>query len=236
LVAAENDIVPSKVIAIAGNNRSDPDHPAGGALVSFSVKSWRDLEGENIAVNALTSISTAAMKGRLAHEGVKHYRVVVIPFANMGLAVAGGNVAAATMYEPFLTQSLDRGDGKLLDWIIGAPPFARMETTVTVFRAALRQSDPGVAKAFLRAQLQAVKWINNNPTDSRSVLAKYLNLGKSAGEKMRLLDWPMYQRHDPALLQEMHKALQQIGAFKASVPIKPLFDETLLSEILAEKR
>jgi NitT/TauT family transport system substrate-binding protein len=151
LSAAERGLIPGKVVAVAANDFADPDRPGVGLLVAPSVNTWKDLEGKYIAVNAVNSIQTAAIKGRLSLEGVKQFSLVEIPFSNMGLAVAGGNVAAATMYEPFLSQSLLRGDGKMLGWIIGGPPFERMESTLIVFSADLYRGNPQAVKAFLRA-------------------------------------------------------------------------------------
>lgn len=235
LAAADRAIGPHKVIGIAANNTSDPKHPAGGVLVSISVKGWEELEGEYIAVNALTSIMAAALKGRLMREGVKRYRPVEIAFPNMGLSVVGGNVAGAAMYDPFLTQSLLRGDGKLLDWIIGGPPLERMVTTVTICRSALREGNPAAVRAFLRAHLKSVKWINQNPAASRAILAKHLNLSKEVGQKMRLLRWPEDQRYDSVLLEATQKTLLGIGALKTWIPVDGLFDQALLNEVLREE-
>jgi ABC-type nitrate/sulfonate/bicarbonate transport system substrate-binding protein len=109
LSAAERGLIPSKVIPVSANDFADPDHPAVGILVAPSVTTWQVLKGQQIAVNALNSINAAAVVGRLQQEGVSDYKLVEIPFPNMGLAVAGGNVAAAAMAEPYLTQSVLRG-------------------------------------------------------------------------------------------------------------------------------
>jgi NitT/TauT family transport system substrate-binding protein len=236
LSAAERGIIPGKVVVVAANNFADPDHPGGGLLVAPFVNTWKDLQGQFIAVNAVNSIQDAAIKGRLRQEGVRDYSIVEIPFANMGLAVAGGNVAAATMYEPFLSQSLLRGDGKLLGWIIGGPPFERMESTVIVFSADLYRGNPQAVKAFLRAYLRALKWMHENPEATRAILAKRLDLSKEVGLKVKLAHWPPDARNNPALLDSMQPTLVQLGMLKAPIPAGRLYDETLLNEVLAEKR
>ena len=236
LSAAERGLIPGTVVVAASNNFADPDHPGAGLLVAPFVNTWKDLEGQSIAVNATNSILTAAIKGRLKQEGVSDYSVVEIPFANMGLAVAGGNVAAATMYEPFLTQSLLRGDGRLLGWIIGGPPFERMESTLIVFRADLSRGNTQAVKAFLRASLQALKWMKENPEATRIILTKRLDLSKEVALKLNLMQWPTDARNNPALLDSMQPMLVQLGMLKAPIPAGRLYDETLLNEVLAEKR
>jgi len=234
--AAERGLIPDKVVAVAANSFADRDHPSNGVLVASSVNTWQDLKGKLIAVVAINSINGASIKGRLYLEGISDYKLVEIPFANQGLAVAGGNVAAASMAEPFLTQSLLRGDGKLLDWVIGGPPFERLETTMIVFRADLYRSNPEAVKAFLRAHLQAVKWIDQNPEKARLILAERLSLSPEVASKMYMVRFPLDGRNDPALLESMQTVLINISMLKAPIPVNQLYDETLLNEVLAEKR
>lgn len=236
LSAAERGLIPSKVIPVAANDFADPDHPSVGVLVASSVNTWQDLKGQQIAVNALNSINAAAIAGRLQQEGVSDYKLVEILFPNMGLAVAGGNAAAAAMAEPYLTQSLLRKDGKLLGWVTGGPPFERIEATVVIFSTDLHRNNPAAVKTFLRAQMQAVKWIDQNPEKARSILTKRLALSPEVAQKMKLPRFSSDGRNDPALLESMQSVLVETGLLKAPIPVNQLYDETLLNEVLAEKR
>ncbi|HEX9444893.1 MAG TPA: ABC transporter substrate-binding protein [Candidatus Binatia bacterium] len=236
LSAAAAGLVPDKVMAAAGNSFADRDHPASPVLVANHVKGWQDLQGKVIAVNAANSIQGVAVKARLKIENIRDYKLVEMSFANMGLAVAGGNVAAAAMYEPFFSQSLLRGDGKVLDWIIGGPPFERMMTTMITFSAELYRHKPKTVKAFLRAHLQAVEWINRNPDRARAVLAKWMELSAEVGRKIQLLRWPPDGQNDAASLEQIQSVMIELGMLKAKIPVAQIYDETLLKEVLAEKR
>lgn len=118
LSAAERGLIPGTVVPVAANGFADPDHPFIGVLAGRSIQRWKDLEGQQIAVNEAFSLNTAALEGRLRLEGVRNYSFVNIPTANKGLAVAEGNVPAAVMVEPFLSQSLLRGDETLLHQVL----------------------------------------------------------------------------------------------------------------------
>ncbi len=236
LQAAERGLNPSKVIPIAGNNFCDPEHPSVGVLVAPTITKWQDLQGKQIATPGLKTITSAAIIGRLEQEGVSDYKLVEISFANMGLAVAGGNVAAAAMSEPYLTQSLLRKDGRLLGWVMGGPPLDRAESTMITVSADIYRNNPEAVKAFLRAHLQAVKWITQNPDSARSILAKRLNLSAEVGRNIHLSWWPLDAHNDPALLESMQPLLVKIGLLKAPIPASQVYDETLLNEVLAEKR
>ncbi|MCL4505196.1 MAG: ABC transporter substrate-binding protein [Chloroflexi bacterium] len=236
LSAAARGLIPGKIVPVAANDFADPDHPSVGVLVGRSINNWKDLDGQSIGVASLTSLHGTAMKGRLKQEGVRDYTLVEIPIPNLGLAIAGGNVAAASMQEPYLTQSLLRGDGRLLGWIIGGPPFERMEFTMIVFSAAFYRNNPTAVKAFLRAHLQAVQWINQHPKEARSILSKRLALSEEVSQKITLPNWPLDARNDPTLLDNMQPLLVEIGTIKAPIPARQLYDETLLDQVLAEKR
>jgi NitT/TauT family transport system substrate-binding protein len=236
LAAAERGLIPGKLVPVAANSFADPEHPAIGVLVAHSIRGWKDLEGKKIASNAPNSLSTAAAEIRLEHEGVRSYTFVQMPFSGLGPALAGGNVAAASMVEPYLTESLLRGDGKLLGWIVGGAPFEQSPFAAIVFSAEFRRRNPEGVKAFLRAHLAAARWINDHPDEARLVLAKRLNLSAEVAKKVKLVRWPIDARSDPALLGETQQVLLRAGRIKRPVDTRALYDETLLTEVLKEKR
>jgi len=236
LSAAERGMIPDTIIPVAANDFADPEHPGMAVLAAKSVTGWRDLEAQQIAVNARNSITAAALIGRLKLEGIHNYTIVEIDFPNMGLAVVGGNVAAAGLMEPYLTQSLLRGDGKLLGWIIGGPPFKQFEYTMVVFSTGFYRNQPQAVKAFLRAYLQALRWTNQNQDEARLILARTLNLSPEVTQKIKLLRLSSDGHNESALLESMQPLLIDIGMLKERIPANKLYDETLLNEVLAEKR
>ncbi len=157
LEAAERGRVPDKVVAIAANTFADPDHLGAGVLVAHTVNTWKDLDGKKVGINARNSFTHVPVDIRLRQEGVRSYSFVEIAFPNLGLAVAGGNITAASMIEPYLTQSLLRGDGKLLGWVIGGPPFERVQYESIVFASDFIRRNPEGVKAFLRAHLAVAR-------------------------------------------------------------------------------
>ena len=235
LAAVERGLVPGSIVAVGANTFADPEHPAIAILVTPSVNRWKDLERQYVAVNATNSHSAIAMRYRLHQEDAHDATFVEMPFANMGLAVAGGNVAAAVISEPWLTQALLRGDGKLFGWVIGGAPFERSEHSMILFRADVCRNNPQTVKAFLRAHVQAITWINQHPGQARSILAKWLGLSREVAQKVQLPRWAVDARHDPALLESVQSLLVEIGLLKAPIPVRQLYDETLLQEVLAEK-
>ncbi len=236
LRAFEHGLIPSKVIPVAASSFADPENPNVGLLVAPSVDEWLDLKGQFIAIPALVAPSTTAIIGRLHLEGVYDYELVEISYANMGLSVAGGNVSAAALTEPFMTQSLLRDDGRLLDWIIGGSPLKYLENGTIVFSADVCQSNPEAVKAFLRAYLDAVNWIDQNPDDARSILGQRLNLSVEVTQKVKLPLWSLDGHNDPYLLEYMQPVMIGAGMIETQIPASQLYDETLLNEVLSEKK
>jgi ABC-type nitrate/sulfonate/bicarbonate transport system substrate-binding protein len=235
LQAAEKGIVPDKITMVSANSFADPEHPIVGVVVANSISDWKDLEGQYIGIVSKTTSFEAAFRARLQQEGVTDYTLVEISVSNTGLAIAGGNIAAGVMAEPYLTQSLLRKDGKLLGWIMGGPPFEKMEYTANIFSTNLVRNNPGAVKAYLRAHIEACRWIEKNPDAARSVLGRKLSLTPEVVKNVKMMRWPLDARNDPALLENMQPVLINAGLLKAPIPASQLYDETLLNEVLTEK-
>jgi len=235
LIAAEAGIVPQRVVAVATNAFADSDRPGIGVVVTPMVFGWRDLNGSLIATYAPSSLGGAAITVQLRREGIQGYRFVQIALPNLGLALASGLVTAAAMPEPFLTQSLQRGDGKLLGWVIGGPPLERMVYAALAVRAQLYREQREAVYGLLRAHLDAVQWINANPERARSIVARRLGITDELGRQISLLRWPLDGRYDPQLFTTMQDILVEARLLRAPIPAPQIFDTTALEAVLKDR-
>jgi ABC-type nitrate/sulfonate/bicarbonate transport system substrate-binding protein len=235
LSAAERGLVPMRALAVATNALADPEHPGIGVVVSPAVNRWDDLRAQYIGVYLGNSLGGAALVARLNREGARDYRMLEVALPNLGLALAGGTVAAVAMPEPFVTQSILRGDGKLLDWVIGGAPLPRMVYTAVVARSGFLREQRPVVKALLRAHLDAVRWINGNPGASRSIMARRLGISDELGHRIHLLNWPADARNDAALFLAMQGVLIEGGVLKAAIPADRVYDPAVLDDVLRER-
>lgn len=227
--------VPSDLLAVGAASTADRQHPTQAVVVGRGVQTWRDLDGKAIGVNQIGSLGEVATRIRLQREGVEGFRFVEIEFANQGLTVAGGDIAAAVMSEPFLTQSLLRGDGTHLDWVIGGSPFPEFPYTFIVVRAALARDHPEVVRGLLRAHLQALDWIKAHEDDSRALLARKLGLDANVAREMRLSGFVPDARFDPDLIASVQATLAAEDPRATPVPANDLYDERLLLEVLHDQ-
>jgi len=232
LNASRTGVVPDQITVVASVATADADHRAFAVLASSEIHSWADLEGQAIAINQPRAIAEAAIRTRLRSEGVTGTRLISIPLPNQGLAVAGGNVAAAVLVEPFITQSLQRGDGHVLDWVVGGgAPFPEFEESVVTFSNEYIDAHPDGVRAFLRAQLQAVRWIADHESEARSLLAERLGLSAEVGAQMNLVRWPLDARNDVVLLSRIRDVLIQLEPSPMPSPIIDLIDTTFLDAL-----
>lgn len=235
LAAAERGLVPGQVVAVAINALTDPQHPGIGVVVGPGINAWSDLRAQLIGVYVVNSLGGAALVARLDREGARDFRLLEVALPNLGLALAGGTVAAVAMPEPFLTQSILRGDGKLLDWVIGGAPLPRMVYTVVVARAHFLREQRPIVKALLRAHLDAVRWIDANPARARAIMARRLGISDELGQRIHLVHWPPDGRNDAALFLAMQDVLVQGGVLKAPIPADRVYDPAALEDVLRER-
>lgn len=233
---ARAGLVPGKVVAIADNTRADPDHPAAAAVVGRDIDSWRDLDGATIAVNQIGSLGHAAGKLRLEQEGVVGFTFAEIGLPNQGLAVADGSMAAAIMFEPYRTQSIRRGDGRVLDWVIGGEPFPEFPLSLVAARGDLTRDRPDLVRAFLAAHLDAVEWIARNERAARDLLAQRLDLEPAVAEAVDLNPYVADGRFDRSLLERAQRTIAAADPTASPVPADDLVDERLLLEVLDARK
>lgn len=227
LVAVRIGTIPQDVVAIAASAVADREHPAAAVLVRPEVGSWKDLTGARIAVDRKGSITHVAVETRLRREGVTRYTVGEIPFPNLGLAVAGGNVSAAGMLEPFVAQSVLRGDGRVLDWVIGGEPFPEFATSELVVARSLADR-PAAARALVRAHLRALRWMMENPAEARRILVRTLGLAAEVGDAVRMYAWSTDGRMDDALVARVQGVLVAEGFAEKAVSVEQVLDERFL--------
>lgn len=120
------DIAPSNVLSVMVAQQNGQDvqcfalitrRPAEGRPLALlvpgdsAVKSASDLEGKQVAINALGGANDLIMRAWLDSEGVDPEAVTFVPteFPNMSQVLSSNNVDAALTDEPFTTQAIAQG-------------------------------------------------------------------------------------------------------------------------------
>jgi NitT/TauT family transport system substrate-binding protein len=139
---------------------------------SSSIRTPQDLAGKTIAVNALKGVGEIVIKGALEKLGVdpNSVKLVVIPFPSMRTALANGQVDAAHMPEPFMSQTMNQDGGR----IVMAPGPAIMPFLPNGLYAARTEwakANPGLAKQFRLALNESLIYAQSHPAEVRALLA-----------------------------------------------------------------
>ena len=233
LALAGQGRIPSDIAIVGLNNAASPAAPSAALVVGEDIADWSDLAGRAIAIHNVTSINAASFAARAAAEGLRDYEFVTVGLVDMGLAVRDGTVAAAVMEEPWTTQSVLRGDGHILAFTQGEPPLEAMPITVIAVRAELA-ADRALLERFLRAHLDAVRFIADETTRARSLFAPKLAISEEVAQGLHLKAFPLDSRLDVAAVQALQALLAANGG--AVTPIDPgtFYSPDALESVLAD--
>lgn len=162
-------------VLIAGGGLYSSSSPTTTLCVAKSSPIARasDLEGQNVAVVSLVSLMSSAVKSWLTQNGADIAKIhfIELPFPQMAPALQRGDVAAACISEPLMSEALvsvAKIFGKPYDAIANQFLISDWFTT----RDWLAKN-PDAAKRFVGAIYDAARWANAHHDDSAAILAKY---------------------------------------------------------------
>lgn len=146
-----------------------------------------DLEGATVAVNTIGGLGDLTIKEMVRQDGgdPDSLSFVEIGFPDMPAALAGGDVDAAWLPEPFITISGD--DVRLVEYQnqLVAPG---LSTTVLFTSGAYAQQNPDVVEAFTAAADEATTYADEHPDEQRDVLTRsqFLEIDEELAQAIRL--------------------------------------------------
>jgi NitT/TauT family transport system substrate-binding protein len=141
--------------------------------------SFKALRGKKVAANTSAQIT---MNGLLENVGMteKDVQFVNLPGPEMAAALAKGDVDAACVWEPLLT-NVRKGtpDGKLLGLDSDTPNFKKFGTMaspdVMIISRKLVSEHPDLARKLVVAIFKGVAFTNAHPQETAETVAHYFN-------------------------------------------------------------
>lgn len=175
-----------------------------------AVRSTADLAGKRVAVSALINFGTLGIQEALKAAGVdpKQVTFVSFPFPNMLSALEHGQVDAAWLVEPFLTQARDSGKTRdLFD------PFAGTMQDVPaagyMMSASWARANADVAARFRQAMAEASKRAAGDPAAVRAAIPTFTKIPEAIATRIGL---PAYTAElDRARLQHLSDLMSDNG-------------------------
>ena len=180
-----------------------------------TIANARDLVGKSIAIDARGTIAHLGLLKWLKTNGVSGDDVTLVEFrgfAPMLGPLRRGQIDAAVLPEPYLTQAAQRGARRV------APIFdatCRTDCLATIWMAR-KDIDPDLAARFRNAIQAAAVWANlkTNRTASGAILAKQSSLDAALVRTMTRTSFATRLR--PALAQPWIDVYAEFGVIPAS--------------------
>ncbi|GLY17000.1 sulfonate ABC transporter substrate-binding protein [Kineosporia sp. NBRC 101677] len=191
LIAASQNL-PLKVVTNGVNSTGEKGKDFGGIVVpqDSPIQTAADLVGKRVAVNTLKNINTTTTNKVVRDAGGDPSQIAYteLPFPEIPAAVAGGDVDAGQVVEPFLTIAKQQGMREI------ASNFAQTDPNLNVGLYFTSQQYAGenaeVVQKFTSAMQESLKYANDNPEEARKVLSTYTEIEPAVQEAVTLPSWP----------------------------------------------
>jgi NitT/TauT family transport system substrate-binding protein len=159
---------------VAGSSNAAPYHLIGAK----HIRRLEDLKGQRLGVNSLSGGATSILIAYLKSKGLIYPRDFSMSVIAGGTparlsALENGAVAGAVLVLPFSDIAIDKGFIKLGDTteIISSYQF----NNININPAWAEKNRPSVVK-FIKAHIQALHWIYDNPAEAAEFLTKEFGL------------------------------------------------------------
>jgi NitT/TauT family transport system substrate-binding protein len=155
-----------------------------------AIKSPADLAGKKIATNTKNSITDLLAKSAMETAGVdiKNINWVEFPFPDMGAKLQAGDVDAAVILEPFVTQS-ERTNGAIPILDTSQGPTANFPISAYTATADFVKNNPKTTEAVRRALTRASEAARDRPTVEDAVV-NYAKIDKGVAQLVRIGTYP----------------------------------------------
>ena len=166
-------------VLIAGGALYSAGEPTTVLCVAKSSKlaGAKDLEGKTVAISALKTSSEIGVTAWVAEGGadVAKVKLVEMPFAEMGPALARGTIDAALISEPSLTRTKSVDGVRVLahSFDAVAPTFLLSAWFTT---RPFAEKNTIAVRRFIAATYASGAWANAHHAESAVILAKYSKL------------------------------------------------------------
>jgi NitT/TauT family transport system substrate-binding protein len=154
------------------------------------IRDAKDLAGKTVAVNVLKTVLELSLDAWLDKNGLKAsaVRTIEMTFSAEAPAIDRGEIAAAVLTEPALSNAMARGTVRSL----GDPNAAiapRFLAGAWFTTRPFAQRNPEAMKRFADAIYEAGRWANAHHDESAQILAKYTKIDPALARTMMRADY-----------------------------------------------
>ena len=220
---------------------------AGGAglVVKPAITSAADLRGKTLATPQLGNTQDVALRYWLKQQGLSTNTtgggdVHVAPQDNAQTlqTFKAGQIDGAWLPEPWVSRLVIEGGAKLLLDERTLWPAGKFATTLLLVRTDFLHSHPAAVTALLRGEVRANQFLEGSPAAAQDAADHALQTLTSKGLKAAVLsaawqDLTFGEDPDAASVETAAAHAHDLGLLSAPPDLKPLFDLSLLNQVLA---
>ncbi|WP_194409803.1 ABC transporter substrate-binding protein [Microbacterium cremeum] len=226
LLQAVGSGLPLVAIAAGGRTTGVEGEDHGGVVVASGsdIQSAKDLEGKAVAVNALRGLHEVFLWRAIKNDGGDPTKVnfVELGFADMGPALAAGQIDAASTAEPFLGILLSEGNRLVSSLYVEADP--DLVTAMYFVTDETVAKDRDLIERFNRALEKSFAYADGHPDAVRAELTNFTKIDPAVIDTMVLTNFSWGLNYDDLLLiadlaadagtlEDPEAAAEKTGAF-----------------------
>jgi NitT/TauT family transport system substrate-binding protein len=176
--------LPLTCITNANSTAGNPDFGAVVVPADSPIQSMADLAGRTVSVNTLNNIGDTTIRAVVEGAGGDPQAVefVEIPFPDAPAALQSGQVDAAWILDPFLTEAVDAGARVLSYNFSDFHP--ELDISCVFTSQQLMQEDPELVAAFQRAMNRSLEFSQQNPEEVRRITGTYTEIDPAVLERI----------------------------------------------------
>jgi NitT/TauT family transport system substrate-binding protein len=176
--------LPLTCITNANSTAGNPDFGAVVVPADSPIQSMADLAGKTVSVNTLNNIGDTTIRAVVEKAGGDPQAVqfVEIPFPDAPAALQTGQVDAAWILDPFLTEAVDAGARVLSYNFSDFHP--ELDISCVFTSRQLIQEDPDLVAAFQRAVNRSLEFAQQNPDEVRRITGTYTDIDPAVLERI----------------------------------------------------
>lgn len=201
---------------------------SGSALVvpvDSDIETPSDLEGRSVGINMLKSASEFGVRQVIADDGGDDSKtqIVEVPFPAVQDAFASGDIDAALVADPFLTQLLDAGAVKVpfgdpIETVFGDSP--RLVITASREWADANQD---MVDALQAAVTESIELAEEDPSKLVPIYEKYFKMKPDVAERTQLNS--LKADISPSSFETINEVLARYGGIAEPIDVEQVVAE-----------
>jgi len=222
------------MVPLSQNETAKAQGPDSGSIQvrkDSPIKSLAQLKGKKIAIPGPRTQKGVVVLSLLRKAGIGEKDVIIqeLPLASQAEALRHGRVDAVATVDPYSTQMLKSGIGRVLVWDYVAS-IPEQPLGIWYVRKKMVQENPRATEGLRKGLAEAVDFLNANPPRARALVAEFTGMDPKLVADMPLPRWSY--RIDPAKWQAVIDLMRESGQLKRAHDVSEYLTPQMAPDII----